>query len=219
MEKPVLLFVTVRFSDNPMGFEVVHFSLKTKTIFSTHKETSHPSVHLMKIWATWFSGGTNYSVFPPQPIHVGCIDHPRFAPVNNHLTLRCWPAELGKHANARQMCAAGDSGAKFLSDIVYLNCLLGTQDTWKVKTVESSAECVCVCGGVCARDGRSRGVWVVVLTRSARQESDRFLYARRDKARHPLRLTHTNTGIHTHNTRATCHPNFWCALSDDTAPI
>lgn len=43
------------FQINPMWFEVVHFSLKKKTIFPTHKEATHPSVHLMKARGTWSS--------------------------------------------------------------------------------------------------------------------------------------------------------------------
>lgn len=43
------------FQINPMWFEVVHFSLKKKTIFPTHKEATHPSVHLVKARGTWSS--------------------------------------------------------------------------------------------------------------------------------------------------------------------
>lgn len=43
------------FQINPMWFEVVHFSLKKKTIFPTHKEATHPSVHLAKARGTWSS--------------------------------------------------------------------------------------------------------------------------------------------------------------------
>lgn len=43
------------FQINPVWFEVVHFSLKKKTIFPTHKEATHPSVHLAKARGTWSS--------------------------------------------------------------------------------------------------------------------------------------------------------------------
>lgn len=140
----------------------------------------------------FFNGGMNYSVFPPQPIHVGCIDHP----VDNYFTSKCWPAELGKHARIRTECVQREIAAqKFLSDIVYLNCLLGHtqhaegQNSRKLCRVRVGVwRCLCA-GGAIERYSSSCPHTL------ARQESDWFLYALEIKLG-VLFVTHTHTRKH-----------------------